>query len=201
MIIDFLGTGLGTLVAIVIGVGLIMLAIWRTSRQPEISFPKELMAIYNRTEFDLNAMEDHITFVFTVDNPTSHKLVLTNENHGNLTHLPGGTQFISPWQVKTKTGSLTIEPNEKNVEFKIVRILEPGLAYTFAFKDPRHLKQNEPVSLSFAEMKLGIRSSQKAKSKPIQYGVIKLPSETNIEVPVMYIHWERYRKEYEKLRN
>jgi hypothetical protein len=193
--IDFLGTGWGTVTAFAMGFGLIIVAIWRTSRQPEISFPKELEANYSRTEFDLNGMEDHISFIFTVDNPTPHELVLTGENYGDLLFVPW-QRFISPWRVQTKDGSI-IKPHKKAIELKMIRIIEPGLAYTFAFKDPRYMKRNiEPVILSFAEMKIGIRSSQ----EPFQHGIVKLPGETHIDVPDTLIHWDRYRKEYENLR-
>ncbi len=200
MVIDFLGTGYGTLVVMLLGFALIAAAIYRGLREPRVLFPKELHAKYHRVEFDLNGVEDHVSFFFIVDNDTPYELVLTGENMGNLVYRPGGINypFISPWQVQLMDGSISIKPHSAPI-LKITRILEFNLAAAFAYSDPSHVTdEDKSVKLNFAEMKIGIKSGQ--QQGDVQYGTICLQGDTDIETPIQHYYWKKYRRLYEMLK-
>lgn len=191
VVIDFLGSGWGTLTTLVFGMGLIAFATYRALSK-KTAFPNKLYATYERMELDLNNIEDHISFIFCVKNETDYTLVLTNENNGNLSLIAGiqKVYFFAPWYAETTDGNEEIEPHSI-AYLKIARTLEWGIAFHLAFKS----EAKENVSFDFADMAIGFRTK---KPQP-KYGFINLPGETEIDVPNQPVYWKKYRDLHSKV--
>jgi hypothetical protein len=191
-LLNFLGTGWGTLATIGGGFCLVAFAVYRALRPLDKQLPSEIAASYERVELDLNNVEDHITFVFKIKNDTKHRIVLTGTDSGWLRMC---TPIISPYLfgtyfVRISDPSRTVAPNNYGY-VEVTRVLEAGLAFHLAFKN----EHNEDVTLDFSDMRIGIRTNNK---RP-QFGIIRLPADTTLAVPNSPHYWAKYRDLYTRL--
>jgi hypothetical protein len=196
--IEFLGTGYGTLATIGLGVILIIIAICRTPGGRHAKFPESLQATYKSFAIDLNEVEDHISFKFNTHNESPYELQLNEEKRGHMylmASLP--IVILRPWNLTVQQSHNRIAA-DSIMEFTISLILDLNLGAEFAYKDPDLIgRDKEFVEFDFSEMVIGLVGTGKRANKK---SCIRFPSEIQVMVPESSHHWAEYRALYESQR-
>jgi hypothetical protein len=196
-VIEFLGTGYGTLTTVGFGFVLVAIAAYRALHKQSEPFPYILGTVYQTADFDLNGVEDHLTFRFKIDNSSPYEFQFKGEKNGYGHFVAGGLNILllRPWAISFPQTEDQVNPNGMT-DLAISIILDLNLAAAFAYKDPDLSNTTEYVEFDFSRM--GIMLTGTGKQSNMQTQIV-FQSKILVSVPSHSLHWAKYRSQYEVL--